>query len=256
MAEKSYGTIIIKIGSSTLTSPEGKLDHANLRRIVAEVAELVKAKKKVLIVTSGAIVTGSERLGLGKPKTIPQKQAAAAVGQSLLMRQYEKAFEAYGITVAQVLLTRDAITDGGRYANAKNCLMTLLKESVVPVINENDTVAVEEIKIGDNDNLAALTAGMVGAGLLIILTDVDGFYLSSDEGVPYLAAEIKKITPEIREAAGHPSTQLGTGGMVTKIQAAEICLKAGIEMRIVSGRKPGVITAAAAGDSVGTRFVV
>ncbi|MDD5593743.1 MAG: glutamate 5-kinase [Candidatus Margulisbacteria bacterium] len=257
MAKKSYKTIILKIGSSTLTSPEGKLDLDNLKRIVSEVAGLVKEKgKKVLIVTSGAIVTGSEKLGMGKPKTIPEKQAAAAVGQSLLMRQYEKAFEAYGIPVAQILLTRDAITDHERYHNARNCLMTLLKESVVPIINENDTVAVEEIKIGDNDNLAALAAGMIGADALIILTDIDGFYMKNDEGIPYLAEEIAAITPEVKDAAGHPSTQLGTGGMITKLQAAEICSKAGIEMLIINGRKPGLIAAAAGGERVGTRFSV
>ncbi len=251
MAKKSNQTVVLKIGSSTLTSPEGKLDIDNLHRIVSEVAALVKAGKKFLIVTSGAIVSGSERLGMGKPKTIPQKQAAAAVGQSLLMRQYEKAFEAFGLTVAQVLLTREALNE-----NAKNCLITLLKESVVPVINENDTVAVDEIKIGDNDNLAALTAGLVGADLLVILTDIDGFYMKNDEGIPYLVKEINKITPEVKDAAGHPSTQLGTGGMITKLQAAEICLKNGIEMMIVSGRAPGLISAAAAGENPGTRFVV
>jgi glutamate 5-kinase len=251
MAKKTYQTIIFKIGSSTLTSPEGKLDLANLKRIVAEVADLVKDKKKVMIVTSGSIVTGSEKLGLGKPKTIPEKQAAAAVGQSLLMRQYDKAFEEFGLPVAQILLTRDDIN-----VNAKNCLITLLKESVVPIINENDTVAVDEIKIGDNDNLAALTAAIIGADALVILTDIDGFYLKNEEGIPYLAAEINTITQEVKDAAGHPSTQLGTGGMITKVQAAETCLKAGIEMLIINGRKPGLITAAAAGDSVGTRFVV
>jgi glutamate 5-kinase len=251
MAKKTYRTLVFKIGSSTLTSPEGKLDLANLKRIVSEIAGLVKEQKKVMIVTSGAIVTGSEKLGIGKPKTIPQKQAAAAVGQSLLMRQYDKAFEEFGITIAQILLTRDAIN-----ANAKNCLMTLLKESVVPIINENDTVAVDEIKIGDNDNLAALTAEMIGAGALVILTDIDGFYMKNEEGVPYLAAEINAITPEVKDAAGHPSTQLGTGGMITKLQAAEICLKAGIEMLIINGRKPGLITEAAVGHRAGTRFVV
>jgi glutamate 5-kinase len=251
MAKKPYQTIVLKIGSSTLTSAAGKLDLPNLKRIVAEVAGLVNEKKKVMIVTSGAIVTGSEKLGIGKPKTIPQKQAAAAVGQSLLMRQYDKAFEEFGIPVAQILLTRDAIN-----ANAKNCLMTLLKESVVPIINENDTVAVDEIKIGDNDNLAALTAEMVGADALVILSDIDGFYMKNEEGVPYLVAKINAITQEIKDAAGHPSTQLGTGGMITKLQAAEICLQAGIEMQIVNGRKPGLITEAAAGHSVGTRFVI
>jgi glutamate 5-kinase len=134
--------------------------------------------------------------------------------------------------------------------------MTLLKESVVPIINENDSVAIDEIKIGDNDNLAAMTAAMISADALVILTDIDGFYLKNEEGIPYLAAEISEITEEVKDAAGHPSTQLGTGGMITKIQAAEICLKAGIEMQIINGRKPGLITEAAAGRSVGTRFVV
>lgn len=254
MAKKSYDTIILKIGSSTLTDPQGKLDLANLKRIVSETSELIKQKKKVILVTSGAIVTGAEKLGLGKPRTIPEKQAAAAVGQSLLMRQYEKAFEESGIPVAQVLLTRDAIADRERYLNARNCVSTLLDEGVVPIVNENDTVAVEEIMIGDNDNLAALTASLIGADLLIILTDVDGFYLKNEEGIPYLASEIKDITEEVKDAAGHPSTQLGTGGMISKIEAAEICSDAGVDMAIINGRKAGLIQAALAGEKVGTIF--
>ena len=248
-------TIIIKIGSSTLTTPQGTLDHANLRRIVAEAAALVKEKKKVIIVTSGAIVTGAQALGLkSKPKSIPQKQAAAAIGQSRLMRQYEKAFEEHGITVAQVLLTRDALADRRRRQNARNCLHTLLNEKVVPVINENDTVAVDEIRIGDNDTLAALTARLVGADLLIILSDVDGFYMKDKKGVPFLVPAIKRINKAVRSAAGHSSTQQGTGGMITKIQAAEICARAGVTMAITSGRRAGVIRAIANGLKVGTFF--
>lgn len=254
MAKKDYSTVVIKIGSSTLTSPEGKLDLNNLKRIVSETAVLVKEKKKCILVTSGAIVTGSEKLGISKPKTIPEKQAAAAVGQSLLMRQYEKAFEEYGIPAAQVLLTRDAIADRERYLNARNCITTLLNEGVVPIVNENDTVAVEEIKIGDNDNLAALTASLIGADLLILLTDVDGFYLKNEEGIPYLASEVKEINQDIRDAAGHPSTQLGTGGMISKIQAAEVCSDAGISMVIINGRKPGLIEAVVSGEKAGTTF--
>ncbi|MDD4178486.1 MAG: glutamate 5-kinase [Candidatus Margulisbacteria bacterium] len=255
MAKKTYEIIVIKIGSSTLTTPQGKLDITNLERIAAEASELVKQKKRVLIVTSGSIVSGAEKLGLGKPKSIPEKQAAAAVGQSLLMRQYEKAFEKSGITVAQVLLTRDAIADRERYLNAKNCLSTLLGEGVVPIINENDAVAIDEIKIGDNDTLAALTASLIGADLLILLTDVDGFYLKNEEGVPYLASEIGEITNEVRDAAGHPSTQLGTGGMITKLQAAEICSDAGIDLFIISGRQAGLIKAVASGEKHGTLFL-
>ena len=254
MAEKKYETIVIKIGSSTLTDAKGSLDLNNLQRIVSETSDLIKQKKKVLMVTSGSIVTGAEKLGLGKPKTIPEKQAAAAVGQSLLMRQYEKAFEAFGITVAQVLLTRDAIADRERYLNARNCINTLLNEGVVPIVNENDTVAIDEIKIGDNDNLAALTASLIGADLLVLLTDVDGFYMNNEEGVPYLVSDIKEITREVKDAAGHPSTQLGTGGMITKIQAAEICFDSGTAMAIVNGRKPGLLQAVTSGEKVGTLF--
>jgi glutamate 5-kinase len=248
-------TIIIKIGSSTLTTPQGTLDYSNLRRIVAEAAALVKEKRKVIIVTSGAIVTGAQALGLkSKPKSIPQKQAAAAIGQSRLMRQYEKAFEEHGITVAQVLLTRDALADRQRHQNARNCLHTLLNEKAVPIINENDTVAVDEIRIGDNDTLAALTARLIGADLLIILSDVDGFYMKNKQGVPFLVTEVRKIDRHVRNAAGHAGSDRGTGGMLTKIQAAEICARAGITMAITSGRKAGVITAIAEGKKIGTLF--
>lgn len=254
MAKKSFETIVIKVGSSTLTDTSGKLDHNNLERIVSETAELVKKNKKVIIVTSGSIVCGAERLGLGKPKTIPQKQAAAAVGQSRLMRQYEKAFEKYDITVAQILLTRDAIADRERYLNARHTLSTLFEEGVVPIVNENDTVAIDEIKIGDNDNLAALTASLVGADILILLTDVDGFYMKNEEGIPYLANEITEITSDVEDAAGHPSTQLGTGGMITKVQAAKICSDAGIYMAIIHGKKEGLIKKVLAGEKFGTVF--
>lgn len=256
MAKKSFNTIVVKIGSSSLTTPQGKLDILNLKRIAAEIAEIVKnGKKKVILVSSGAIVCGAERLGLGKPKTIPQKQAAAAVGQSRLMRQYEKIFEEFDLTVAQVLLTRDAIADRERYLNARHTFDTLLEEKVIPIVNENDTVAIDEIKVGDNDNLAALTSSLVGADLLIILTDVEGFYMKNEEGIPYLASEIKEITTEVKDAAGHPSSQLGTGGMITKIQAAEICSYAGTHMAIIHGRKEGLISKVINGEKVGTFFI-
>ncbi|MFH1387458.1 MAG: glutamate 5-kinase [bacterium] len=249
MAKKSYSKIVIKIGSSTLTTPQGNLDLSNLKRIASEAAKLIKQKKQVLIVTSGAVITGAQKLKLGKPKNIPEKQAAAAVGQSTLVRQYEKAFERYGIHVAQVLLTKDSIADPERSVNTKNCIATLLNEKVVPIVNENDVVAIDEIKIGDNDNLAALTASLIGADLLIVLTDVDGFYLNSS-----VVPEIREITAEIKEAAGKPGSGVGTGGMTTKVQAAEICFASGIDMAIVNGRKKGVIAAIATGQKTGTLF--
>jgi glutamate 5-kinase len=255
MAIKSFNTIVIKVGSSSLSGPQGKLDVPNLQRIVSEVADLVKNGKRVILVSSGAIVCGAERMGLGKPKTIPEKQAAAAVGQSRLMRQYEKAFEEFELTVAQVLLTRDAIADRERYLNARHTLDTLLEQQVIPIVNENDTVAIDEIKVGDNDNLAALTSSLMGADLLVILTDVEGFYMKNEEGVPYPVPEIREITAEVKDAAGHPSSQLGTGGMITKLQAAEICSYAGTHMAIIHGRKDGLISKVVNGEKVGTLFI-
>lgn len=248
-----YNSIVIKIGSSTLTNDKGKLDHENLKRIVKEISEL---KKQVIIVTSGAIVTGAERLGLKmKPKTIPEKQAAAAVGQSILMRQYEKAFEEYGITVAQILLTKDEIINGEKRSNARNTITTLLKEKVVPIVNENDTVAVEEIKVGDNDTLSAHVAEIIKADLLILLTDINGFYMETDEGVQYKVDVVEEITPVVEAAAGHPGTQLGVGGMVTKIQAAKIASKAGIPLVIADGRKKGAVKNIVEGEKEGTIFL-
>ncbi|MBU0672423.1 MAG: glutamate 5-kinase [Candidatus Margulisbacteria bacterium] len=255
MAKKAFNIIVIKVGSSSLTNPQGNLDLTNLKRIALEISDLVKNKKKVILVTSGSIVCGAERLGLGKPKTIPQKQAAAAVGQARLMRQYEKAFEKYDLTVAQVLLTRDAIANRERYLNARHCFDTLLEENVIPIVNENDAVAIDEIKIGDNDNLAALTASLIGADLLVLLTDVDGFYMKNEEGVSFLADEITEIDQNVEDAAGHPSTQLGTGGMITKIQAARVCSNAGTYMAIVNGRKEGLIKQVIKGEPAGTLFI-
>lgn len=249
-----YRTIVVKIGSSTLTDKQGNLDTANLKRIVSELAELKKAKKNILVVTSGAIVSGTELLKLGrKPKTIPEKQAAAAVGQGLLMRQYAKAFEEHGISVAQVLLTRDEVSEREKYLNTRNTLIKLLELGVVPVINENDTVSVEEIKIGDNDTLSALVASLIDADLLIMLTDVEGFMMPDEDNEPQVVHEIKEITADIKQAAGRPSTQ-GVGGMITKLQAAEICSDAGVVAAIVSGRTAGVIGAYLSAGKVGTTF--
>ena len=253
--KKSFNTIVLKVGSSSLTSPQGKLELKKLNKIATQIAELVKAKKQVLLVTSGAIACGAEHLGLGKPKTIPQKQAAAAVGQSRLMRQYEKALEKHGITVAQILLTKNTITQPELALNAKRTISTLFKEKVVPIVNENDTVAIDEIKIGDNDNLAALTARLINADLLVLLTDVDGFYLKNKAGKSVVVPEIKQITLSIEAAAGSTATQHGTGGMKTKLQAAKICKKASIHMAIINSHKAGLIKQLIAGKSVGTVFL-
>ncbi|MCX5750666.1 MAG: glutamate 5-kinase [Candidatus Saganbacteria bacterium] len=255
MKTKTHKTIVIKLGSSSLTNEKRELNVANLQRIVKEILPWLK-KKSFVIVSSGAIVSGSAKLGLKtKPKTIPEKQAAAAVGQTLLMKEYEKAFGKEDVTVAQVLLTRDAIADRERYLNARNTFLTLLKLGVIPIVNENDTVSIDEIKVGDNDTLAALVASLIGADLLINLTDIDGFYMDSEEGVSYLVDKIETITEEVENAARHPGTELGTGGMITKLQAAKIAQDAGVAMIIASGKKPGVITNILEGKQEGTFFV-
>ncbi len=246
-----FKTIVVKIGSSTLTNKAGNLDTANLKRIAAEISEMTASKKKVIIVTSGAIVSGRERLNLKKINgSIPEKQAAAAVGQSILMREYAKAFDEHGITVAQILLTRDEISNKARSLNTSNALTKLLELGVIPIVNENDTVSVEEIKIGDNDTLSALVASLVGADLLIMLTDVDGFMMGSR-----VVHEIKEITKEVMDAAGHSSSDKGVGGMVTKIKAAEICSGSGITTAIANGRTAGVMEKIISGEQVGTVFL-
>ena len=243
-------TLVIKIGSSTLTTKLGKLDTTNLRRIINEISKLKRSGHKIVIVSSGAIVCGAEKLNLGQPKTIPEKQAAAAVGQSTLMRQYEKAFESQGLITAQVLITSDIIDSPQHRLNARNTLNTLLYERVVPIVNENDTVTTDEIKIGDNDTLAALTAKLVKADGLIILSDVDGFMLKGK-----LLADIKTLSSEIKKAAGSPATQHGTGGMKTKLEAYKICSAAKIKMHLINGRKKGLIKQVVSGSKkVGTTF--
>lgn len=245
-----YKTIVIKIGSSTLTDKKGKLDTPNLHRIVSELSLLKNKGRNVIVVSSGAIVAGSGILKFkAKPSSIPEKQAAAAVGQSALMHEYSKAFRKYGITVAQVLLTKNEILHNERHMNTKHALAKLISLDVVPVVNENDTVAVDEIKIGDNDNLSALVAGLVDADLLIMLTDVDGFKIKG-KVVPF----VTNITKEIEAAAGRTGSDKGTGGMVTKVQAAKLCFASGITAAIVNGRKKGMISTLADGGRAGTIF--
>jgi len=251
----SYNSIVVKIGSSSLTDKSGKLDKNKLKSYVDEIASLVKDKKKVILVTSGAIASGSSHLGIkGKPKSIPEKQASAAVGQSRLMHEYELAFRTHGITVAQILLTRDAIADRERYINARNTIGALLEHGAVPIVNENDTVSIDEIKVGDNDNLSALVASLMGADLLLMLTDVEGFFMKDEDGKSYLVDEVKEVTREMEDAAGHPSTQ-GTGGMITKLQAARIAMYCGVTAVIASSADPALIGKTASGKKIGTKFV-
>ena len=249
--------IVVKVGTSTLTHETGKLNFFRIERLVRELSDLVNQGKEIVLVSSGAVGAGMERLGLTeKPKTIPEKQAAAAVGQGVLLHVYEKIFAEYGQTVGQVLLTREDSVKRSRYVNSRNTLLQLLAMGVIPIINENDAVAVDELKIGDNDTLSAMVGTIVDADLIIILSDVDGVYTANPQTNPEakLLSEIAEITPEIDELAGGPGTMRGTGGMYTKIQAAKIAVNAGIALVIASGTQDGVVREILTGQAVGTLF--
>ena len=246
------GRIVVKVGSSTLTRGGGPLDTAYIQSLADQISELRSAGNEVILVTSGAIATGVHRLGLPRrrPRTIPLKQAAAAVGQGLLMQAYADAFTRHKVVVAQILLTRDDFSDRVRFLNARNALFALLKLRTVPIINENDTVAVDEIRIGDNDTLAAQVAAAVSADLLIMLSDVDGFL--DEEG--RVVRVVERFTPETTAMAGDTAGTAGTGGMRTKLEAAHIAADAGVEVVIANGRRPRVLVEAASGAQIGTRI--
>ncbi len=234
--------VVVKIGSQILSSSEG-IEENRLRGLVRELAELHERKKEIVVVSSGAVAAGMTRLGRKeRPKTIPEKQALAAVGQIRLMALYERAFAKFDKSVAQVLLTADDLANRQRYINAKHTFQMLLDSSIVPIVNENDTVAVEEMKFGDNDHLSALVATLLEADLLVILSDVDGVY--DKDPRTHRDAEIIPLISEargIRHAIGGDSMSVvGTGGIVTKLGAAEEAAAAGIPTIIASGLQSGV----------------
>ncbi|HWR30824.1 MAG TPA: glutamate 5-kinase [Negativicutes bacterium] len=249
--------IVVKVGTSTLTHSNGKLNFFRIEGLVRELANAVNSGKQILLVSSGAVGAGMDRLGWKeKPKTIPEKQAAAAVGQGILMHTYEKLFGEYGQVVAQVLLTREDSVNRRRYANSRNTLLTLLNIGVIPIINENDAVAIDELKIGDNDTLSANVAAIVDADALIILSDVEGVYSANPQtdSTAQLLPEIADVTPEIEAMCGGAGTMRGTGGMLTKMAAARMAMNSGIVMVIASGARDGAIQEVLAGKSVGTLF--
>ncbi|MEG6585743.1 glutamate 5-kinase [Dendrosporobacter sp. 1207_IL3150] len=248
---------VVKVGTSTLTHHTGKLNFYRIEKLIRELSDLANQGKEIILVTSGAVGAGVDRLGLKeKPKTIPEKQAAAAVGQGILMHTYEKLFAEYGQTVAQVLLTREDSVKHKRYINSRNTLLTLLKMGVIPVINENDAVSVDELKIGDNDTLSAMVATIVDADLLIILSDVEGVYTENPQKNPEakLISVISEVTPEVEALAGGAGSLLGTGGMFTKMQAAKIAVNSGVTMVIASGARDGVVRDILSGSDIGTIF--
>ncbi len=250
--------IVVKVGTSTLTHATGKLNLLRIEKLARELSDLANQGKQIILVTSGAVGAGMDRLGLKeKPKTIPEKQAAAAVGQGILLHIYEKMFGEYGQIVGQVLLTRADSVNRKRYTNSRNTLMALLNQGVIPIINENDAVSIDELKIGDNDTLSAMVASIIDADLLIILSDVEGVYTANPQTDPnaVLLTEITDIAPDIEELAGGPGTMRGTGGMYTKIQAAKIAVNSGVAMVIATGGREGVVREVLQGDNVGTIFI-
>ena len=250
--------VVLKIGSSIITSKERGLNHARVDALAKEVCDLKGRGFQVVVVSSGAIASGLEPLGLSqRPHTISLKQAAAAVGQSRLMWSYEKAFSPYGQKVAQILLTHEDLSQRKRFLNARNTLLTLLRHGVIPIINENDTVAVEEIRFGDNDMLAGLVTHLIDGQLLIILSDVDGLYTGDPKRDP--KAErlpvVSEVTPEIERLAGGSSTAEGTGGMASKVRAARQAAAYGVATIVVDGQKESVLTRLFGGEDLGTLFL-
>lgn len=252
--------MVVKLGTSVLTAGTDRLNRPYMVGLARQVATLREAGVQMLLVSSGAIAAGRERLGATPRErsraNVPLKQVFAAVGQSRLMHLYEQLFEIYGLQVAQALLTRDDLRDRRRYLNARNTLTLCLERGIVPIVNENDAVVTAEIRVGDNDNLSALVAGLVGADLLLILTDIPGLYSADPRSDPSaeLIPEVPVIDERIWAAAGGAGTARGTGGMRTKIQAADLATRSGTTVVIASGAEPDVILRVAGGERIGTRF--
>ncbi len=249
--------IVVKIGTSTLAHPSGHLNIRRVETLCKIMSDIKNAGHEVILVSSGAIGMGVGKLGLRqRPTDIPSKQAAAAVGQCELMYTYDKLFSEYHHTVAQLLITRDDTANEKRHSNFINTLNRLLELGTLPIINENDTIATDEIVIGDNDTLAAIVAQSIGADLLVLLSDIDGLYTADphmDENA-VLLQQVNKIDDNILALAGVSSTTQGTGGMVTKLHAAEICLGCGCDMVIANGNRPENLYDILDGKAVGTRF--
>ncbi len=255
---KSAHRLVIKVGSSLVTNDGQGLDHARLALWAEQIAKLAAMGREVVLVSSGAIAEGMQRLGWAKrPRALNELQAAAAVGQMGLIEAYERSFRGHGLRSAQILLTHADLADRERYLNARTTLRTLLDLKVIPIINENDTVTTDEIKVGDNDTLAALVANLIEADALIILTDQAGLYRADPRKHPdaEFVHEAQAGTPELEVMAGGAGSSVGTGGMLTKILAAKRAARSGAHTVIVSGREPDVLARLAGGEAIGTQLV-
>jgi len=256
--DKPINRVVVKVGTSSLVDECGALDPGKLGDLVRQLAQVKKRGKEVILVTSGAIRAGMERLGVNeRPRTIPEQQASAAIGQSALMQKYTELLSSYGIIPAQVLVTRDDFHDRLRYLNARNTLYTLLRFGCLPIVNENDTVATEEIRFGENDTLSALVAACVDADLLLVLSDVDGLFDGDPRVDPNsrLIEDVPRITDEIEALAGGTRGAYGSGGMRSKVEAAKIATNSGVRMVIANAARADVVADVVAGKKVGTRFL-
>lgn len=248
--------IVVKVGTSTLTYETGKMNLERMEHLVRVLSNLMNMGKEVILVSSGAIGVGAGKIGLTeKPTTTRQKQALAAIGQATLMSIYEKFFKEYGYSTGQVLLTKFILEDDLRYISAKNAFETMLQYGTIPIVNENDVISTYEIEFGDNDTLSAYVAELVDADVLIILSDINGFY----DGDPTLPTSkiipvVHEISDEIKACAGSAGSRRGTGGMRTKLKAAEIVCNKGIDMIIANGNRPENLYDIFHGDQVGTWF--
>jgi glutamate 5-kinase len=252
-----YKRIVVKLGTSVLTGGSQRLNRAAMVDLARQCAQLHAQGCDVIVVTSGAIAAGREQLGHPDlPSTVATKQMLAAVGQSRLMRIWEGLFEIYGLTVGQVLLTRADFAERDRFLNARDALHALLEHHIVPIVNENDAIVTAEIKVGDNDNLSAMVAVLAEADCLLLLTDLDGLYTADPRTHPgaQLIPEVLNIDSTLAAVAGDSVSGLGTGGMATKLQAADTARRSGADVVIASGRAQDVILRVLAGEPVGTRF--
>ena len=250
--------IVIKVGTSTLAHSTGNINIRHVEELCKVMSDLKNAGHEIILVSSGAIGMGVGKLSLKeKPQDMPTKQAAAAVGQCELMYTYDKLFSEYNHTVAQILLTGLDLEDTERYHNIQNTMNRLLELNVLPIINENDTVSTHEIAVGDNDTLGAIVAVSMKADLLVLLSDIDGLYTADphkDENAELISV-VKEITPEIEALGGGKGSSLGTGGMVTKLNAAKLCMSKGTDMVIANGANPSVLYDIVDDEKIGTKFI-
>ena len=257
----TYRRIVVKLGTRLLTGGGNHLDTAVMSSLARQVARLHAQGVEVVIVSSGAIAAGRHKLGInGAIKGVPYKQVLASVGQSRLMNTYEQLFEEYNITVAQALLTKSDIADRAGYLNARNTLLALMELGVICIVNENDVISVDEIKeakFGDNDNLSAMVANLIDADMLMILTDIGGLYTADPRIEPdaRLVPLVEKIDAAVKRLGANTSSNVGTGGMITKIEAAKLATASGVRVVIADGKEPDVILRLASGESIGTHFL-